>query len=89
MARADSRTDRRLRRLQALGVTRGVLGTSRAWFWVAVVAFLARNARRAIGSEYEVVYRGELRPGEGVHVDHLTETRAGGRVRARRRRIRA
>jgi len=89
VARADSRTERRLRRLQSLGVSRGVFGGSRAWFWVAVVAFFARNARRAIGSEYDVVYRGELRPGEAVRIDHLTETRAGGRVRSRRRRIRA
>lgn len=89
MAGPSSRTDTRLRRLQSLGISRGVLGTSRGWFWVAVVAFGLRQVRRVIGSEYEVVYRGELKAGEGVHIAHLPETREGGRVRARRRKIRA
>jgi hypothetical protein len=89
VADPTSRTDIRLRRLQSLGVSRGVLGTSRRWFWVAVVAFGLRQARRVIGSEYEIVYRGEIKAGEGVHIAHLPETREGGRVRARRRKIRA
>jgi hypothetical protein len=84
-----SRVDRGLHLLQRRGVQRGVFGSSRAWFWVAVGAWLLRRARQAIGSEYELVYRGELRPGESMRISHLTETRDGRRVRSRRRSIRS
>ncbi len=84
-----SRVERGLHFLQRRGVQRGVFGPSRPWFWVAVGAWLLRRARRAIGSEYELVYRGELRPGEAMRISHLTETRDGRQVRSRRRRIRS
>lgn len=87
MARSEaSRTERGLRFLQMRGVARGVFGTSSAWTWVAISAFAARRLRRAIGSEAVVVYRGEIRPGEALQVDHLAETYGGKRVRRRRRR---
>jgi hypothetical protein len=81
--------DRGLRLLQTRGVRRGVYGSSRGWFWVAVAAFGVRRFRRAIGSEYELVYRGEVKPGEIIQVGHLPETYEGKRVRSRRRRIRS
>jgi hypothetical protein len=80
--------DRGLRLLQSRGVRRGVYGSSRGWFWVAVAAFGVRRFRRAIGSEYELVYRGEVKPGEIIQVGHSTETYDGRQVRSRRRRIR-
>lgn len=89
MAGSKSRLDRGLRLLQTRGVSRGVLGTSRGWFWVAVLAWGLRHARRAVGSEYEVVYRGELKPGETIDIAHLTETYNGKQVRSRRRKVRS
>lgn len=89
MPSTNSRIDRGLRLLQTRGVARGVLGTSRGWFWVAVVAWGVRHARRAVGSEYEVVYRGELKPGETIDITHLAETYEGKRVRSRRRKVRS
>jgi hypothetical protein len=88
MARTTtSRTDRVLRTLQSRGVRRGVYGSSRGWFWVAVVTFGLRRLRRAAGSEYEVVYRGEVKPGEVLQIGHLAETYEGRKVRSRKRRI--
>lgn len=68
-----SRTDRLLRFLQSRGVQRGVLGTSRAWFWIAVASWGLRRVRRIIGGEPEVVFRGELKPGHALQIDHRTE----------------
>lgn len=86
---AGSRVDKGLRLLQTRGVSKGVLGNSRGWFWVAVATWVLRRARRMAGSEYEVVYRGEVRPGETLQIGHLPETYEGKRVRSRRRKVRA
>jgi hypothetical protein len=79
--------ERGLRFLQARGVQRGVLGTSRVWFWVAVASWGLRQARRLSGGQPEVVYRAELKPGQAVEIDHLTEVygTSGKRRRFRRR----
>lgn len=69
-----SRLDGLLRYLQARGVQRGFRGTSRTWFWIAVAAWVLRRVRRAVGSEPEVVFRGELRPGQALRIDHLKES---------------
>lgn len=89
MPKRKGRLDRSLRFLQSRGVNKGVLGSSRPWFWVAVVTWGLRRARRAVGSEYELVYRGELKAGETLEIGHLPETYAGKRVRSRRRKVRA
>jgi hypothetical protein len=68
-----SRLDGLLRYLQSRGVQRGVRGASRSWFWIAVGAWTLRRVRRVIGSEPEVVYRGELKPGQAIKIDHLEE----------------
>lgn len=81
------RVDRGLLFLQRRGLNKGVLGSSRGWFWVFVVTLGMRQFRRAIGSEYDTVWRGEVRPGEVLQIGHLTETYEGRRVRSRRRRI--
>jgi hypothetical protein len=87
MAKTSSRVDRGLRFIQTRGVRKGIYGSSRGWFWVAVVTFGVRRLRRAIGSEYEVVYRGELKPGEVLEIGHRAETYEGKRVKSRRRPI--
>jgi len=48
-----------------------------------------RRRRRAIGSEPDLVYRGELRPGETLRIAHQPETYEGKPVRSRRRKISA
>jgi hypothetical protein len=90
MARAKARdrvarTDRVLQTLQRNGVRRGVVGGSNGWLWVAVASWGLRRLRRSVGSEPELVYRGELRPGQTLHIDHLPETYGGRRLRVRRR----
>jgi hypothetical protein len=84
-----SRIDRGLGLLQSRGVQRGILGTSRAWFWIAVVSWVLRRVRKLSGGEPVVVYRGELKPGHVIQIDHLTETygppRRRGVLRRRRR----
>lgn len=84
-----SRTEGLLGFLQSRGVQRGVFGTSRAWFWVAVSAWVLRRIRKVVGSEPELVYRGEIKPGQAIQIDHLTEVygtaKRGAIVRRRRR----
>lgn len=84
MAR-KGRIDRGLQYLQRRGMARGVRGTSRVWLWIFVFSFVSRRLRRAIGSEYELVWRGDVRPGESIRISHLTETYEGKPVRSRRR----
>jgi hypothetical protein len=67
------RTEGLLGFLQRRGVQRGVFGSSRAWFWVAVTAWVLRRARRFVGSEPELVYRGEIKRGQAIRIDHLDE----------------
>jgi hypothetical protein len=83
--RDQSRFDQLLHLLQARGVRRGIYGTSKAWLYVAVGVWGFRRFRRAIGSEPDLVYRGELKPGETVRIAHKPETYQGKRVRSRRR----
>lgn len=82
--RSGSRTEGLLGFLQSRGVQRGVMGSSRAWFWIAISAWVLRRVRRAIGSEPELVYRGEVKPGQAIQIDHLTEV-YGTTKRKRRR----
>jgi hypothetical protein len=50
---------------------------------------VSRRLRRAVGSEYDVVWRGDVRPGETIRILHLAETYDGKPVRSRRRTPRA
>jgi hypothetical protein len=68
-----SRTDNWLGLLQSRGIQRGFRGSSRGWMWVAVGAFVLRRLRRLTGSEQTIVYRGELKPGQTLRIDHLDE----------------
>lgn len=72
-AASSSRTDNILGMLQSRGIQRGVMGTSRSWMWIAVGAFIIRRVRRLAGSESRIVYRGELKPGQTLRIDHLDE----------------
>lgn len=79
-----SRLDRGLHTLQRNGVRRGLVGGSNRWFWVAVVTWGLRRLRRAVGDEPEVVFRGQLRPGQTFQIGHLPETYGGKKLRRRR-----
>jgi hypothetical protein len=81
----ESRLERGLHFLQRRGLNKGVLGSSRRWFWVFVVTLGVRWFRRMIGSEYDTVWQGEVRPGEVLQIGHIAETYQGRRVRSRRR----
>lgn len=81
-----SRSERALHLLQTTGMRKGFLGTSRAWTYVFFGTLVLRRLRKAVGSEPDVVYRGELKPGESFTIDHLPETYSGKRVKVRRRR---
>jgi hypothetical protein len=71
--KGTTRTGGLLAFLQTRGVQRGIFGSSRAWFWIAVSAWVLRRVRKVIGSEPELVYRGEVKPGQAIQIDHLTE----------------
>lgn len=88
MPSRKNRLDRVLHTVQRRGMSKGVMGSSRPWLYVFVASFALRKFRQAIGSEYEVVWRGEVRPGETIRIGHLTETYDGKAVRSRRRKIR-
>lgn len=81
-----SRTEKTLHLLQRTGVRKGVVGGSRRWVWVAIATWGLRRLRRAIGSEPELVYRGELRPGQTFEIQHLPETYGGKKLKVRRKR---
>jgi hypothetical protein len=83
--RQRNRIDRSLHHLQRRGTRLGIYGSSRVWFWVAVTAWGLRKFRNVTGAVPSVVFRDELRPGEGIHVSHRPETYKGKRVRNRRR----
>lgn len=72
-ASSSSRTDNILGLLQSRGIQRGVMGTSRSWMWIAVGAFVIRRLRRLAGSEPQIVFRGEIKPGQTLRIDHLDE----------------
>ena len=88
MPSRKNRLDRSLHFLQRRGMNKGVLGSSRPWMYIFLGTFALRKFRQAIGSEYELVWRGEVRPGETIRIGHLTETYDGKSVRSRRRRVR-
>ena len=71
--RSRSRTEGLLGFLQTRGVQRGIFGSSRAWFWIAIGAWALRRVRRVVGSEPELVFRGEIKPGQAIRIDHTTE----------------
>lgn len=61
-----------IRYLSRVGFRRGLLGGSRAWTSVGVVAFALRALGRMAAREPEVVYREELQPGQTLVVSHLS-----------------
>jgi hypothetical protein len=71
--RSITRTEGLLRMLQRRGVQRGIMGSSRSWFWIAVGAWGLRRVRKVVGSEPKLVFRGELKPGQTLRIDHLDE----------------
>ena len=89
MPSTRDRLDGPLRYLQTRSVNKGILGASSTWFWIGVITWGIRFARRTFGSHYELVYRGTLRPGEAVQIAHKAETYSGERVRSRRRKVEA
>ena len=59
--------------LQRLGFRRGVVGASRVWFWVAVLATGARILSRIMGRSEKVLFSQELEPGQTLVIAHERE----------------
>lgn len=59
-----------LRFLIRNGVRKGLLGGSRPWLVLGGAAMVLRVVRKLGGSEPEVVFCDELKPGEAVVVAH-------------------
>ncbi|HZR13399.1 MAG TPA: hypothetical protein VFC33_09120 [Acidimicrobiia bacterium] len=57
-----------LRTLARLGLRRGLLGGSRRWLIVGVVAASLRLAGRLAARTPEVVFTGELSPGDRIQI---------------------
>ncbi len=66
-----------LETLSRLGLTRGLLGASRAWTVIGGLAFGLRALKRLGGGE-KVVYSRELRPGESLLISHDRRVRVRG-----------
>jgi hypothetical protein len=59
-----------LRWLSRIGLSRGLLGGSRAWTTIGGMALAARLVKRLVGGEPKVVYQKKLKPGETVLISH-------------------
>ena len=59
--------------LQRLGFRRGVVGTNRVWFWVAVATTVLRILSRVMGRTEKVVFSQELEPGQTLVIAHERE----------------
>lgn len=59
-----------LMRLFRFGIRRGLLGGSRRWLMMGLLAGLGKLLARMARSQREVVYREELKQGETVVIDH-------------------
>jgi hypothetical protein len=60
-----------LRNLSRLALSRGVLGGSRAWVKIGVVAGALRLVGKFLGDEPEVVYCEDLPPGQSLIIRHF------------------
>lgn len=59
-----------LSRLFRIGIRKGLMGGSRRWLFMGLLAGLGKLLGRMAKSQREVVYREELKPGETVVIDH-------------------
>ncbi len=60
------------KRLTRMGAMRGLLGGSRGWFALWVVAAGFRLVAKVFRKEPDVVYSEDLQPGESLVITHLT-----------------
>ena len=58
-------------------VRRGLFGGSRAWMTVFAILGIRRIVRRLAGSEPEVVFTSDLKPGEAFVITHLADETLG------------
>ena len=62
-----------IRFLTRYGTSRGLLGGSRAWTYVAVAGWGLRFLQRSRSGEPKTVFSEVLRPGEVLEIRHLPE----------------
>ena len=55
-------------------VQRGLFGGNRTWMTIFAVIAAGKVRRRIAGNVPDTVYRGEIKPGEGLIITHMTDT---------------
>ena len=75
-----------LRLIRSRSLSRGLMDGSRLWMALGVVAWLIKAYQWAVGRETEIVYRGELAPGETLVLARERTDTAKTRVSRRSRR---
>lgn len=66
---------RAFRLLSRLGISRGIMGGSRAWTIVAAFTIAVRLLKRVLGGTPDTVYSETLRPGDTLVISHDREAR--------------
>jgi hypothetical protein len=67
-----------LQQFQRVALSRAFRGGgSKGWLVAGTAVWLLRTANRVRKPEVETVYRGELKPGEQLVIDHLELDRTG------------
>lgn len=67
----DSRAGRLLKAGMRVGWARGVQGGNRAWLVVGALSVLGHLARKGLKRPEDVLWTGEVRPGQVLTVRHL------------------
>ena len=58
-------------------VQKGLFGGNRTWMTVFAVMGAAKVMRRIAGRTQDIVYREELKPGQGLVITHLADETLG------------
>lgn len=78
-----------LLRFQRLAISRVLSGSAtRGWVALGTAAWLLRTANRLRKPTPEIVYRGVLKPGQTIEIDHLALDQTGRPIRRRDRKRR-
>jgi hypothetical protein len=57
-----------LKRLQRLGVRRGLGGGGKGWFYIGIASWGLRTLQRMAAREPEILLREEIKPGQRINI---------------------